>query len=151
IRLRQVLESPAACGGERMGACNGAPPTEEGDLVLKRYALSLKQPWATLLVHGLKTIEVRRWPTARRGAILIHAARVPDERPEVWAKVPAQLLDAARLLGGIIGEGELTSCIEYRSRDAFAADRERHLNDASWFEEPKLFGFLFANLKALPF
>jgi hypothetical protein len=118
---------------------------------LKRYALSLKQPWATLLVHGLKTIEVRRWPTARRGAILIHAARVPDERPEVWAKVPAQLLPAARLLGGIIGEGELTSCIEYRSRDAFAADRDRHLNDASWFEEPKLFGFLFANLKALPF
>ena len=31
------------------------------------YALSVKQPWATLLVHGLKTIEVRAWPTARRG------------------------------------------------------------------------------------
>src|SRR5207245_2747235 len=30
-----------------------------------RYALSLKQPWATLLVHGLKSIEVRRWSTPR--------------------------------------------------------------------------------------
>src|SRR5205823_6217499 len=31
------------------------------------YALSLKQPWATLLAHAVKTIEVRKWPTARRG------------------------------------------------------------------------------------
>ncbi len=42
----------------------------------KLYALSLKQPWAALLVTGRKRIEVRNWPTARRGRILIHAARV---------------------------------------------------------------------------
>src|SRR5262245_61764820 len=45
------------------------------------FALSVKQPWASLLVHGLKTIEVRRWPTARRGrrrgARLHRCARVP--------------------------------------------------------------------------
>ena len=35
------------------------------------YALSIKQPWAALVVQGLKTIEIRRWPTARRGQILI--------------------------------------------------------------------------------
>src|SRR5437016_1110202 len=58
------------------------------------YALSIKQPWAALLVHGHKTIEVRRWPTARRGTILIHAARVPDERPEAWRRVPAELSEA---------------------------------------------------------
>ena len=28
------------------------------------YALSLKQPWAALVVFGRETIEVRRWPTA---------------------------------------------------------------------------------------
>src|SRR5204863_2700985 len=38
------------------------------------YALSLKQPWAALLVHGRKSVEVRSWPTARRGRVLIHAA-----------------------------------------------------------------------------
>ena len=70
-----------------------------------QYALSLKQPWAALLVHGLKTIEVRRWPTARRGCVLIHAARVPDKRPEAWAHVPAEWLETAQLLGGIIGIG----------------------------------------------
>jgi hypothetical protein len=118
---------------------------------LKRYALSVKQPWAALLVHGLKTVEVRRWPTARRGPILIHAARVPDHRPEAWEKVPLELHAAARLLGGIVGEGELTGCVQYTTEEDFASDQERHLNDPSWFEAPKLYGFAFAALKSRPF
>jgi hypothetical protein len=115
------------------------------------YALSLKQPWATLLVYGRKTIEVRRWPTARRGPVLIHAARVPDLRAEAWALLPDELKEAAQLLGGIVGAGELTGCIPYRDLKMFAADRSRHLNDPSWFQGPVLYGFRFAKLKALPF
>jgi hypothetical protein len=115
------------------------------------YALSLKQPWATLLVNGIKTIEVRRWPTARRGIILIHAARVPDERQEAWAHVPPELGREARLGGGIIGSGELTGCVPYHSMDTFLADQGRHLNEPSWFQAPVLYGFLFSNLKPLPF
>jgi uncharacterized protein (UPF0264 family) len=118
---------------------------------VKRYALSLKQPWATLLVHGLKTIEVRRWPTARRGQILIHAARVPDHRPEAWDKLPLKLHDSARMVGGIVGEGELAGCVSYGSAKEFEADQEQHLNDPSWFEPPELFGFKFTDLKPLPF
>src|SRR5262249_8174763 len=92
------------------------------------YALSVKQPWATLLVHGLKTVEVRRWPTARRGRILIHAARVPDPRAEGWSLVPPELRRAAELTGGIIGAGELTECITYRDAAQFAADQPLHRN-----------------------
>ncbi len=118
----------------------------------REYALSLKQPWATLLVRGLKSVEVRRWPTARRGRVLIHASLVPDERPEVWALVPEELRAEARELnGGIVGAGELTGCLAYRSAEAFAADRERHLNDPSWFEGPVLYGFTFTALRVLPF
>src|ERR1700737_2176326 len=98
------------------------------------YALSLKQPWAALLVHGRKTIEVRRWPTARRGRILIHAARVPDERPEAWVHVAPELLETAQLLGGILGAGDLTDCRTYRTVEAFQADQVRHLNEPSWFQ-----------------
>jgi len=123
-------------------------PTES--LLTMQYALSLKQPWAALLVHGLKTIEVRRWPTARRGRILIHAARVPDNRPQAWAYVPPQWLETAQLLGGIIGVGDLTDCCTYRTLEAFQADQSRHLNDPSWFQVP-LYGFVFANLMVLPF
>ena len=115
------------------------------------YALSLKQPWATLLVYGRKTIEVRRWPTARRGPVLIHAARVPDPRAEAWALLPEELNEAAQLSGGIIGMGELTGCIPYRDLKTFTADRSLHLNDPSWFQGPVLYGFRFAQLKALPF
>jgi len=118
---------------------------------VKRYALSLKQPWAALLVHGLKTIEVRSWPTDRRGKILIHAARVPDHRPEAWAKVPLELHSAARLVGGVIGEGELVNCVEYSSLEGFAADKQAHLNDSTWFKPPRLYGFKFANSKPIPF
>jgi hypothetical protein len=115
------------------------------------YALSLKQPWATLLVHGLKTMEIRRWPTARRGPVLIHAARISDDRPEAWAHVPASLLQEAHVVGGIVGAGEVADCVPYRTLDAFHADRHRHLNDPSWFQGPVLYGFSFVNLKTLPF
>jgi hypothetical protein len=118
---------------------------------MRTYALSLKQPWAALLAHGRKTIEVRRWPTARRGRVLIHAARVPDERPEAWAHVPRELQEAARLLGGIVGAGDLTGCRIYRTLDEFVADQPLHLNDPAWFEGARLYGFTFANLTNLPF
>ncbi len=115
------------------------------------HALSLKQPWATLLAHGLKTVEVRRWHTAYTGRLLIHAARVPDERPEAWAHVPDHLRAAAQVGGGIIGYGTLTSCKAYRTADAFAADRPLHLNDPSWFEPRGLYGLCFTGLHALEF
>jgi hypothetical protein len=103
------------------------------------------------LVFGRKTIEVRRWPTARRGRILIHAARVSDDRPEAWARVPEELLEAARLVGGIIGSGDLTGCLAYRTVEQFTADQTRHLNDPSWFRPPVLYGFTFDNLTVTPF
>lgn len=115
------------------------------------YALSLKQPWAALLAAGRKTIEVRRWPTARRGRILIHAARVSDPRPEVWNLVPTDLLHAARQVGGIIGEGELMECRTYHDRPSFAVDQPQHWNDPDWFNGSILYGFVFGNLHALPF
>jgi hypothetical protein len=116
------------------------------------YGLSLKQPWATLLVHGVKTIEVRSWRPSRRGRIYIHAARVPDEREEGWKRVPAELQEEARSQsGGIIGVGELVDYRVYRNSQEFARDQAQHLNDPSWFEPPCLFGFLFKNMTALPF
>lgn len=118
----------------------------------KEYALSLKQPWATLLVHGLKTIEIRRWPTARRGRVLIHASSVLDDREEGWALLPPTLTDKAKQqVGGIIGVGEITGCLVYRTLDEFVADQTKHLNAPAWFEGPLLYGFVFANVTETPF
>lgn len=38
-------------------------------------ALSLWQPWATLLAIGAKTIETRSWYTSYRGLLAIHATK----------------------------------------------------------------------------
>lgn len=38
-------------------------------------ALSLTQPWATLVVTGAKQVETRSWSTRYRGPLYIHAAK----------------------------------------------------------------------------
>ncbi|CAA0367341.1 ASCH domain [Arabidopsis suecica] len=46
----------------------------------KNPCLTMHQPWASLLVHGIKRIEGRSWPSPIRGRLWIHAAsKVPDE------------------------------------------------------------------------
>ncbi|WP_153846332.1 ASCH domain-containing protein [Sphingobacterium paramultivorum] len=41
-------------------------------------ALSIKQPWASLIAHGIKDIENRTWATKHRGTIYIHASGKPS-------------------------------------------------------------------------
>lgn len=38
-------------------------------------ALTIRQPWASLVVEGRKPFEYRSWATDYRGALLIHAGR----------------------------------------------------------------------------
>jgi hypothetical protein len=40
-------------------------------------ALSIKQPWASLIAAGVKTLELRAWPTEHRGPLLICSSRRP--------------------------------------------------------------------------
>ena len=49
-------------------------------------ALTLWQPWATFVAHGLKTVETRSWDTRYRGWLAIHAA----------AQMPAVIVKACR-------------------------------------------------------
>lgn len=42
-------------------------------------ALSIKQPWASWIASGQKTIETRVWSTEYRGDILICASKTPDK------------------------------------------------------------------------
>lgn len=73
--------------------------------------LSIKQPWASMIVRGLKRFEVRSWSTAYRGPLIIHASQaaptrafadeVFDENPELgklMAKVGMSSLEDLRAL-----------------------------------------------------
>lgn len=45
--------------------------------------LSVRQPWANLIVYGIKDIENRTWRTKFRGRIYIHAPAKIDKDPNV--------------------------------------------------------------------
>ena len=53
-------------------------------------AISLWQPWASLVARGVKRHETRHWLTAYRGPIAIHAAKTLD-----MADAPDPLCDSA--------------------------------------------------------
>ena len=40
-------------------------------------AVSIKQPWASLIAAGIKTLEIRPWPTEHRGKLVICSSRRP--------------------------------------------------------------------------
>lgn len=115
-------------------------------------AISVKQPWAALIVAGVKTAEIRTWPTRTRGRVLIHAAKAADGRPEGWALVNTPELKAlAALRGGIIGAAELTACVRYRTTAAFARAAGSHRNDPGWFDARGLYGFVFQNPRPIAY
>lgn len=69
--------------------------------------LTIKQPWATLIVEGLKKYEFRTWKTNYRGKILIHAGL------SLEPKYSDKFIDYnfEYIKGAIIGEAEIVDCI----------------------------------------
>jgi len=102
-------------------------------------ALSIRQPWAHLITHGLKTLENRTWNTKFRGEFLIHASKgfdkagyawVRDNFPEIDLPLPNQFER-----GGIVGVVNLYAVATASS--------------SPWFFGP--FGFCLRDAKPLPF
>lgn len=58
-------------------------------------ALSVKQPWASLIASGQKPIETRVWPTNYRGELLIVSSKSPkiDNLPCGMALCVVNLID----------------------------------------------------------
>ena len=69
--------------------------------------LTIRQPWASLIINGYKKYEFRSWKTNYRGKILIHTScRRELENIDRFSKYKLTYID-----GAIIGEATLTSCI----------------------------------------
>lgn len=61
----------------------------ERSAVVEFTALSLWQPWASLLVHGRKRVETRSWHSWHRGPLFIHAtASFPRSAAELCQREP---------------------------------------------------------------
>lgn len=109
-------------------------------------ALSIRQPWAWLIVHGGKDIENRSWHTKHRGRFLVHAAQGMTRAEYIGAVdfmldrrlivKPFELPSFGDLQrGGIIGSVELVD-----SGDT---------SDSPWYMGEK--AFLLRDPKPLPF
>lgn len=103
--------------------------------------LSIRQPWAWLIVNGHKDIENRGWPTNRIGKILIHAGKgmtrdeyddARDVADDLGVAIP-KFGDLER--GGIVGRATISGCV----------DRSR----SPWFFGP--YGFVLVDAAPLPF
>ena len=89
-------------------------------------ALTLHQPWASLIALGIKTIETRSWSTTHRGSIAIHAAkrhpkigdmRTVVDNPSAWDRwrdaglAPSQIDVHPGPLGAVVATARLVDCI----------------------------------------
>lgn len=92
-------------------------------------ALSIKEPWSTLIIEGGKTIELRTWRTKYRGPVLIHRSGKG---------------------GGIIGTMEIADIIEIESPDQFRSLRDQHQAPDTFYQE-RLWGWILENAKPVEF
>lgn len=108
-------------------------------------ALSIRQPWAWLILHAGKDIENRGWNTRVRGRILVHAAKVMTRAEYENAMDFAYMecdIDVERLpkfewlqRGGIVGSVEIADCVNRSASPWFCGE----------------YGFVLRNPEILPF
>src|SRR5579875_1139448 len=129
-------------------------------------ALSLTQPWASLVWCSAKRIETRSWHTLWRGELAIHAAKVfPADCQQICSVEPfARVLrrfglvydvetrqgKATRLglpTGAIVAVCKLSGCVatEELLELGVVPDLERALGDFS----PRRYGFLLEEIQPL--
>ncbi len=70
--------------------------------------LTICQPYATLIATGSKTVENRKWSTAIRERIAIHAGK-----SEAWLNAYRGLLPPNMSFGAIVATAELIDCVSY--------------------------------------
>lgn len=98
--------------------------------------LTIKQPWASLIINGYKRYEFRSWKTNYRGKILIHAGKSLEK--DMVLRFKDYNLEYE--LGAIIGEARLVDCIlvdedfnsKLRDIDPIVYGRSNHVEKYAW-------------------
>lgn len=98
-------------------------------------AITIKEPWASLIVNGYKKYEFRSWKTNYRGKILIHAGMSIEK--DMLGNIKDYNIEINK--GAIIGEADLVDCIlvneefdkELRNIDKIVYGNN-HINNYAW-------------------
>ena len=110
-------------------------------------ALSFTQPWAWLVVSGLKPVDNRPRGTKYRGPLLVHASKKWDSEGERWIrfgigthKLPISWLpqrqDPVIRYGEIIGMVEVVDCVRWHASPWFCGPNGLVLRNAVKFKKP---------------
>jgi hypothetical protein len=99
-------------------------------------ALSIKQPWANLIVSGEKTIETRTWQTSYRGPLLIVSAKTPAIEPAGMALAIAELVDCRPM--SCLDEAA-ARCPKYPGAYSWVLERIRSISPFAVRGQPGLF------------
>lgn len=102
--------------------------------------LTVRQPWAALIVRGVKNIENRSWATSYRGPMLVHASqRLSDHSlADIARQIGVDLPQFELPLGGIVGVTNIVDCVEthpsrwFEGKFGFVLDRSRELPFKPW-------------------
>ena len=107
-------------------------------------AISIRQPWADLILQGRKTLELRTWTVSYRGALAIHASQTIDRDACIAFGMDPDHLTA----GALVGTVELTAITELTEAD-FETHKDEHLA-TGWFNySHPMFGWQLAKPQAL--
>ena len=71
--------------------------------------LTIKQPWATLIMQGNKRFKFRSWQTKYRGELLIHAGKGIDKET---MKRLAKYIPKDMPTGKILGKVTVVDCVK---------------------------------------
>ena len=84
-------------------------------------ALTIRQPWAELILRGRKPFELRSWRTYYRGPLVIHAAaKIDAEEARHFGLNPAKLIT-----GAFVGVVILSEVRPYTHEDARVLKKRR--------------------------
>lgn len=88
-------------------------------------AISIRQPWAELILLGVKSIELRSWSTEYRGRLWLHTGRKGNPALEEEYNLPNLFK------GGYIGSVVLAAIVPM-DRDRWESWRDKHLDPGSY-------------------
>lgn len=112
--------------------------------------LSIRQPWASLIAHGIKDIENRSWKTNYRGAIYIHASSpkkfkvdMNDECAKAAIPIFETAIKGTMPFGAIIGEVEIIGCMV--NHPSIWAEKADDYNPQIHEYTPRVWNWVLAN------
>src|SRR5579871_5914383 len=84
--------------------------------------LSVRQPWAWLILAGIKKVENRGWAVKHRGPLVIHAGKTYDRRADVPAGTVTPAPDTLAY-GAVLGVVDVVECVDFRALLMRATER----------------------------